>query len=133
MTETTEYAILLPGDESRWERATEAERAAMYARHEEFMRLLHERGHRITGGAELTHSRTARVVRGTLDDVSVTEGPFAETVEQLSGFYLVATDDLDDLLRVCGLLAGPDGLEVRALVPAAAQAATSEPVESVTA
>jgi hypothetical protein len=64
MTQATEYAILLPGDESAWERATEAERAATYARHEEFMRLLAERGHRITGGAELTPARTAHVVRG---------------------------------------------------------------------
>jgi hypothetical protein len=117
MTQATEYAILLPGDESAWERATEAERAATYARHQEFMRLLAERGHRITGGAELTPSRTAHVVRGELDAVSVTDGPFAETVEQLTGFYLVATDDLDDLLKVCGLLAGSGGLEVRALVP----------------
>jgi hypothetical protein len=38
--------------------------------------------------------------------VSITEGPYAETVEQVTGFYLVESDDLDDLLQVCGLIAG---------------------------
>jgi hypothetical protein len=113
----TTYAVLLPGDEGYWEAASEEERAATYARHGEFARLLEERGHRITGGAELTHSRTARTVRNDGTGPTVTDGPYAESVEQLGGFYLVETDDLDDLLEICGLLAGPDGgVEVRATV-----------------
>lgn len=114
---TTEYAILLPGDEEVWAAADADTRAAVYAKHEQFMKLLRERGHALTGGAELTHSREAKVVRGSLDDVVVTDGPYAETVEQLTGFYLVKTDDLDDLLQICGLLVGSDGgVEVRATV-----------------
>ena len=47
----------------------------------------------------------------------MTEGPYAETVEQLTGFYLVQTDDLDDLIAACGILSSPDGaIEVRACV-----------------
>jgi hypothetical protein len=114
----TQYVILLPGDEARWQAATEAERAAAYDRHRRFMDLLQERGHRLIGGAELTHSREARVVRGELDAVTVSEGPYAETVEQLTGFYGVESDDLDDLLNLCGLLAGAGGVEVRAAVEA---------------
>src|SRR3954451_19715294 len=117
----TEYVILLPGDETQWESASAERRATTYSRHERFMQLLHERGHTMTGGAELTHSRTTRQVRGDLDAVNGTDGPFGETVEQLTGVYLVSTDDLDDLLAVCGLLAGgeSDGtpVEVRPLVP----------------
>ena len=60
----TEYAILLPGDESRWAAATEEQRTATYARHGEFAAALAARGHTITGGAELTHSKEASVVRG---------------------------------------------------------------------
>lgn len=113
----TTYAILLPGDEATWESATEEQRAAMYAKHGEFARALEERGHKVTGGAELTHSRGAKVVRRDGDAITVTDGPYAETVEQLTGFYVVETDDLDDLLEVCGILAGPEGaLEVRATV-----------------
>jgi hypothetical protein len=114
----TEYAILLPGDESRWAAATDEQRAGMYARHGEFAAALAARGHTITGGAELTHSKEAKVVRGSAGTATVTDGPFAETVEQLTGFYVVSTDDVDDLLDVCRILADGDGaVEVRACVP----------------
>ena len=107
----TEYAVLLPGDECAWADRHEEHRAAMYAMHGEFARLLDERGHKMTGGSELTHSREARVVRGDRDGITVTEGPYAETVEQLTGFYIVETDDLDDLLEVCSVLAGAEGAD----------------------
>jgi hypothetical protein len=116
----TTYVVLLPGDESSWENASEEHRAAMYAKHGEFARLLEERGHRITGGAELTHSRGAKVVRATADGATVTDGPYAETVEQLTGFYVVESDDVDDLLEVVAVLAGSEGVvEVRAAVGSA--------------
>ena len=113
---TTTYAVLFPGDEKGWADASAEDRARVYGLHGEFMRLLAERGHTMTGGAELTHSSQAKVIRGTLDQVSVTEGPYAETVEQLTGFYLVDTDNLDDLLNICGLLSDGEPIEVRACV-----------------
>ncbi|HET6653988.1 MAG TPA: YciI family protein [Nocardioides sp.] len=114
---TTTYVILLPGDESRWESASAEHRAAMYGVHQEFSDLLAARGHKVTGGAELTHSREAKVVRRTGDSIDVTDGPYAESVEQLTGFYLVESDDLDDLLRIASMLGGEDGaVEVRAAV-----------------
>ena len=129
----TEYAILLTGDrahgeagENRWANATPEERAATFARHDRFTVALGERGHTVTGGAELEHSRGAKVVRGTSGAVSVTDGPYAwghlplagEAAEQLGGFYLVSSDNLDDLLDVCGILADGDGaIEVRPCVP----------------
>jgi hypothetical protein len=114
----TTYVILLPGDEGTWEAATPEQRAATYADHERFSRTLEERGHRIVGGAELAHSREARVVRRGADGLVVTDGPYAEVVEQLSGFYLVESDDLDDLAQVCGILAtGGEAVEIRACLP----------------
>src|SRR3954454_20211265 len=119
----TQYVVLLPGNEAAWQEATDDPRAAMYEKHRRFADLLVSRGHTMVGGAELTHSRTARVVRGDLDAVTVSEGPYAETVEQLTGFYEVETDDLEDLLNLCGLLAGGGGAgEGRA-----ARAAPGEP------
>lgn len=114
----TTYVVLLPGDEDAWEALSAEEQAAVFARHEEFSRALAERGHTVTGGAELTHSRTTRQVRRAGGEVLVTEGPYAETVEQLSGFYIVESDDLDDLVQVCAILADADGapVEVRATV-----------------
>jgi len=93
------------------------DRAATYARHEAFSKALEERGHKITGGAELTHSRTARTLRRRGDQIAMTDGPYAETVEQLSGFYLVETDDLDDLVEVTKILVDAEGgIEIRACV-----------------
>ncbi|UMG93469.1 YciI family protein [Nocardioides sp. TF02-7] len=113
------YVVLLPGDENAWEAASAEERAAIFAKHDEFSRALAERGHQVTGGAELTHSRTTRkVARADDGAVVVTDGPYAETVEQLSGFYVVESDDLDDLVQVCAILAEPGSaaVEVRAAV-----------------
>jgi hypothetical protein len=118
----TTYAVLLPGNESTWANASAEQRAGMYEKHNRFAELLAERGHKMTGGAELTTSETARIVSGSLDDVSlddvsVTDGPYAETTEQLTGFYTVETDDLEDLLAVVGVLTENGGrIEVRACV-----------------
>lgn len=113
----TEYAVLLPGDETVWENTSAEEKAATYAQHELFTKALAERGHTVTGGAELTHSRTARTVRRIAGEVTVTDGPYAETVEQLTGFYLIESDDLDDLVEVVKILATTEeGIEIRALV-----------------
>jgi hypothetical protein len=113
----TEYVVLIPGIEAEWEAASAEDKQAMYAKHQEFAELLAERGHKVTAGAELTHSATAKIVSGARDAVSVTEGPYAESAEQLGGFYLIQSDDLDDLLKVVGVLAEAGGkLEVRACV-----------------
>ncbi len=126
----TQYVILLPGDEDAWQRAGDAERAATYDRHRRFSELLAERGHAIVGGSELTHSSTARVVRGDLDDITVSEGPYAETVEQLSGFYVVDSDDLEDLRNISGLLAEDGAVEVRAAVEAPADDSGPDAVDT---
>jgi hypothetical protein len=112
----TTYAILLPGDEDHWATVSAEERTRVYAEHDRFSKALAERGHRVVGGAELAHSRSARTVRQRPDGgMVVTDGPYAETVEQLTGFYLVESDDLDDLVDVCGILAATgDTVEVRA-------------------
>lgn len=111
----TSYIVLLPGDEAMWEKAPQEERERVYGIHREFSQALEDRGHKITGGAELAHSREAKVLRTDADgNHNVTDGPYAETVEQLSGFYLVETDDLDDLIEVCKILGRGEGaIEVR--------------------
>ncbi len=113
----TEYAVLIPGDETAWAAATDEQKRVMYDRHNAFAAMLAERGHKITGGAELTPSSTARTVRLDGERALVTDGPYAETTEQLSGFYTVQSDNLDDLLECVAFLAGEEGtLEVRACV-----------------
>ena len=111
----TEYVILLPGDESVWERTPQADKEAMYAVHRRFAQALEERGHKVTGGSELAHSREAKVLRTDSDgNHTITDGPYAETVEQLTGFYIIETEDYDDLLEVCKVLGRDESvIEVR--------------------
>jgi hypothetical protein len=111
----TSYVVLLPGDESQWEAAPDSMKKEMYAIHAEFARRLAERGHKVTGGAELTPSREAKVLRTSEEgEHSVTQGPYAETAEQLTGFYVVETSDVDDLIEVCKVLGrGERAIEIR--------------------
>jgi hypothetical protein len=103
----TEYVVMFPADnEAEWEAGTEADHQATFDTDEEFGRLLAARGGAVTGGAGLTHSRQARTItRGPTSDVLVTEGPFAESAEQLSGFFVVTCDDYDSLVDTARVLA----------------------------
>jgi hypothetical protein len=115
----TEYVVLIVGDEDRWwTSTTEEERRHAYAEHGRFSEQLVARGHRITGGAELHRRTTARTVPA--GGGTPTDGPFTETAEQVGGFYLVESEDVDDLLDCCQILAAlGDAVEVRPCVDAA--------------
>ena len=101
-----EFIVMFPADnELEREAATDAERQATFDTDFEFGQLLAARGGAVTGGAGLTHSRTARTIkRGPNSRPLVTEGPFAETVEQLSGFFIVTCDDYDALVEAAEVL-----------------------------
>ena len=112
----TEYAVLILGDADRWwSSMSMAERKDGYAEYNRFGEELTKRGHRITGGAELHQTSEARTVRP--GGVDITDGPYAESTEQVGGFYLVETDDLDDLAECCKIIAAlGDGVEIRRTV-----------------
>lgn len=109
------YLILLPGDEDAWAAMSPSERAGGYAAHERFGADLTAGGHRIIAAAELTHSRETTLLRPAADgSVVVTDGPFAEAVEQITGFYLIDSDDPAGLVEVCrGLAAAGETIEIR--------------------
>lgn len=111
--ETKEYVVLIVGDPDRWWTSmTEEERTAGYAVYERFTEELGTRGHTITGGAELQGRAKAKSI--PIGGGPVTDGPFAESAEQVGGFYQVQTADLDDLLDCCQMLAEiGEGIEVR--------------------
>jgi hypothetical protein len=101
----TEYLITITGDETVWDARTTDERRVVGDAHREFAAALTARGHRAVVGGELTPLARAKVVRRTAAGVIVTDGPYAEANEQIGGFYLVESDDLDDLLEIVGTLA----------------------------
>jgi hypothetical protein len=100
------YVVMFPADnEAEWEAGTQADHQAVYDTDEEFARLLEKRGGAITGGRELAGSSRAHTIRrGPNGTALVTGGPYAESAEQLSGFYLVTCDDEAGLLEAAGVL-----------------------------
>lgn len=112
----TEYMVIIVGDADRWWSSMSLkERKDGYAEYARFGEELARRGHKVTGGAELHQTSEARSIRP--GSSVVTDGPFAETAEQVGGFYLVETDDLEDLLDCCKIIAAVgDGIEVRRTV-----------------
>ena len=101
-----EYVVMFPADnEAEWEAGTEADHQATFDTDHEFAQLLAARGGAVTGGAGLSPSRETRTIkRGPKSRPLITEGPFAETVEQLSGFFLVTCDDHDALMEAAAVL-----------------------------
>lgn len=112
----TEYMVVIVGDADRWwSTMSMQERQDGYAEYNRFGQQLTERGHRITGGAELHATTEAR--RVLPGGQTVTDGPFAESAEQVGGFYLVETEDLDDLTDCCRIIAAlGDTVEIRRTV-----------------
>ena len=101
----TEYVLLFPADdEAAWRRGTDADHQVTFDTDAEFARLLRERGGAITGGAALGDSSETRTLRRGPDGPLVTDGPYAETAEQISGFFLVTCDDHDALVEAAQVL-----------------------------
>lgn len=118
-----EYIVLLLGDAERekwWGTVSEQERKDMFAEHDRFGRELAARGHTIAGGAELHSSTEARTVLPGGE--VVTEGPYAESTELVGGYYVVQSEDLDDLVECCKILAATgEAVEVRRTVDHSAE------------
>ncbi|MBL7257674.1 YciI family protein [Paractinoplanes lichenicola] len=110
------YALLMYSVEKSWAEADEATREQVYAAHGRFSELLRERDAE-RGGEELALSNTATTVRVRDGEPLLTDGPYAETAEQLGGFYLVEARDLDEALEFARQLATvEDIIEVRPVV-----------------
>lgn len=91
------YLALIYGDEKVGERMTEVEQNANMAAWFSFTDDLAKSG-KMIGGEALQPTATATTVRQGNGSPLVTDGPFAETKEQLGGFYLISADNIDDAI-----------------------------------
>ena len=91
------YLLLLFGDEEGWENPSEDALQAELARYEQYDRELNEAGVFVSGEG-LQPTPTATTMRIVGGERILTDGPFAETKEQLGGFYVLECKDLDDAL-----------------------------------
>jgi len=89
-------------DETAWDGMSQTEQAAQLEDGLAFVHDLRRKGHTVTPGDALQSARTAKTLRWQGNKVLVTDGPFAETKEQLGGFGIIEATDIKhaiDLLR----------------------------------
>ena len=109
-----QYALLIYGDEGRWETFSEQEQQAMT---EQYMAIA--RDPKTKGGADLGDLSKATTVRVDNGKTLTTDGPFAETKEYLGGFYLVECENIDDAIEFASNIPGGrngGAIEVRPVV-----------------
>src|SRR6476619_667246 len=108
------YMLLIYSDENAW---AEGEREHCFAESIELTQALHSQGQYL-GASPLHPVSTATSVRVRDGRRLVTDGPFAETREQLGGYFLVEARDLDEAIGIAGRipLARTGTVEIRPVI-----------------
>ncbi|HET9425812.1 MAG TPA: YciI family protein [Gemmatimonadaceae bacterium] len=93
------YLCLVYEDEKLMEKLSKDEGDRIFAEYMTFTENIKKSGHLLAGDALLpvASATTVRIRNGKL---STTDGPFAETKEQLGGYYLIEAKDLNDAIQV---------------------------------
>ena len=108
------YVLMIALDEAAGARAPELENDEVSPEYAAFMKDAAERGV-LLGGERLRLTSDATTVRVRNGEVLATDGPFAETKEQLAGYFLVDCKDLDEAIEVASKIPGArtGSIEVR--------------------
>lgn len=112
------YLCLIYADETQTGKMSNEERGRMSADYGTFTKDIEASGHYV-GGNPLQPTSTATTVRVRNGKISTTDGPYAETKEQLAGYYLVEAKDLNDAIQVASRIPGArsGAIEVRPIRP----------------
>ena len=115
------YAMLVYGDQSAWAELDEDEAARLRSESmPRWLALFEELGKAdpAVEGRELAAASDAKVVRVVDGDRVVTDGPFAETKEQIGGLFVTTLPDLDEAIRIAALVPAAEtgSLEIRPIV-----------------
>ena len=99
-----------------------ADLESSFPEHQAFQEAVARMGARIVGGAALQNARHGGTVKpGTgdrkVEDAVYTDGPFTDTAEVITGFYLVETDDEDTARRIAALVPSGGHVEWRKVFP----------------
>jgi hypothetical protein len=108
------YALLICMDEKQFESLTPDETAAQMAKYGELMEELTSSGV-LQGGERLRPVADATTVRVRDGEVLASDGPFAETKEQIGGYFVVDCKDLDAAIEIAARIpaAAAGSVEVR--------------------
>lgn len=110
------YLCLIYEDEKRFTTMPKPELDGIMAEYRACIDGLRKSGHYL-GGHQLASIRSASTVRVRQGKMSATDGPFAETKEQLGGFFLVEATDLNEALQIASRIPSArfGSIEVRPL------------------
>ena len=113
-----QYLLLIYHNEKQWETKTPAELGKIYQDYGVFTKGITDAGN-YKGGNPLEPTSKATTVRVRDNKKLITDGPFAETKEQLGGYYLVEAKDLDEALAIAANIpaAAYGSIEVRPIMP----------------
>ena len=116
------YLCLIYENEKGWETMSKEEGDAVLGEYFAFTEGIRKSGHYLAGEA-LHPTQAATTVRVRNGKVSTTDGPFAETKEQLGGYYLIEARDLNDAIAVAAKIpaARVGSIEIRPIVDFGAQ------------
>ena len=108
------YLLLIYEDERIAAQMTQEQQGALFQAYNEYTAAIRAAGV-LLGGEALTPSSTATTVRVRTGKTTTTDGPFAETKEQLGGLYFIDVPDLDSALKWAARLpsAATGSIEVR--------------------
>ena len=109
------YLALIHTSDEQWAAQSDAERSEMYGRYRTFTDDVAASG-KLLDGAELQPATTATTVRVRGDETIVSDGPFAETREQIGGYYLFDCASIDEAVELAARIPGAQHgtIEVRA-------------------
>ena len=94
-----QYMLMCCSDEERWARVPEAQKGTIMQEYDEFLQAIRESGH-LRASVKFRPSSTSTTVRETTKGKTViTDGPFAETKEQLE-HHVVECQDLDEAISI---------------------------------
>jgi hypothetical protein len=112
------YLCLIYGEESSMAKMSQDDGAKMMADYGAYTQDIQKSGHYL-GGNPLQPTSTATTVRIRNGKVSTTDGPFAETKEQLAGYYMIEAKDLNEAIQVGSRIPGArtGSIEVRPIRP----------------
>ena len=114
-----QYLLMCYFNEKQWAKIPESQRGEIMREYGQFVEGIVKSGH-YRAGAMLQLSSSAATVRGKNGKRVITDGPFAETKEQLGGYHLIECKDFDEAtaiaVRIPTIRVG-GSVEIRPLVP----------------
>jgi hypothetical protein len=128
------YMLLIYEREADWAAMSQEERGQMFGEYGALTEDLKKKGQYVSG-APLQPTATSTTVRVRDGRASTTDGPFAETREQLGGFYIVEAGDLDEAIAVASRIpaARMGSIEVRPVLEIPAQSGAQAGAQSAAA